>query len=319
MGNRSPPSKRSTARSTGSESTSSRTGLHQKHGRYFLVRRNRWIPLSRVEAGDRALREALAQVEAPETPRTVAELLAAYLQHGTGELAAVTVREYRRIVTSRLLHHFGHMPIAALQPSHVAQYLERRKQDGAAFLGNRERAVLSSAYEYALRRGLATVNPCRGIRRNTEKPRQRYVSDQEFREAFERAPVAVQDLMAVGFLTGMRLTDLVALRVADLTDEGILVTESKTGKRRLYEWSPRLRFFIERAVKRSGGTYVLTNSRREAWLPWAVQSAWKRLAPGFRFRDLRPKAASDAAHNVLGHRGQMLAVYVRRERLKPVR
>ena len=121
------------------------------------------------------------------------------------------------------------------------------------------------------------------------------------------------------FLTGLRLTDLMALRVTDLTAEGILVTESKTGKRRLIEWSDRLRYFVERAAKRSGGSYVLTNSRKEAWKLWAVQSAWKRLNPGFRFRDLRPKAASDADHNVLGHRGQMLGVYVRRERLKPVR
>ena len=78
-----------------------RTGLHQKHGRWYLVRRNKWHPLSRVEEGDRALREALANVEAPETPTTVGELLAAYLQQGTGELAPVTVKEYRRIVASR--------------------------------------------------------------------------------------------------------------------------------------------------------------------------------------------------------------------------
>lgn len=296
-----------------------RTGIHQKHGRYYLVRRNKWIALSRVDAGERALLEALANVEAPDTPRTVGELLAAYLQHGTAELADVTVREYRRIITSRLLHHFGHMPVDALQPGHVAQYLERRRQDGAAYLGNRERAVLSSAYEFGLRRGHVLANPCRGIRRNTERPRRRYVDDREFLEVFERAPVAVQDLMAVGFLTGMRLTDLTRLRVTDLTAEGILVTEKKTGKRRLHEWSDRLRYFIERAVARSGGSYVLTNSRREAWKPSAVQSAWKRLGAPFRFRDLRPKAASDAAHNVLGHRGQMLSVYVRRERLRPVR
>jgi integrase len=295
------------------------TGIHQKHGRWYLVRQNRWIALSRVEAGDRALREALALVEAPATPKTVGELLAAYLQQGTGELAPVTVKEYQRIVASRLLHHFGHMPIGAVNASHIAQYLERRKLDGAGYLGNRERAVLSSAYEFGLRRGFCTANPCRGIRRNTERPRQRYVDDKEFLAAFDQAPVAVQDLMAVGFLTGLRLTDLMALRVTDLTADGILVTESKTGKRRLIEWSDRLRYFVERAVKRSGGSYVLTNSRKEAWKLWAVQSAWKRLNPGFRFRDLRPKAASDADHNVLGHRGQMLGVYVRRERLRPVR
>jgi hypothetical protein len=50
-----------------------------------------------------------------------------------------------------------------------------------------------------------------------------------------------------------------------------------------------------------------------------LQSAMKRLGPGFKFRELRPKAATDAKHNVLGHSAQMLSTYIRRTRIAPVR
>jgi integrase len=50
-----------------------------------------------------------------------------------------------------------------------------------------------------------------------------------------------------------------------------------------------------------------------------LQSAMKRLDPGFKFRELRPKAATDADHNVLGHNAQMLASYIRATRIAPVR
>lgn len=302
-------------------------GVALKHGRYYARRRKRWIPLTRESEGERALAKALAELVTDTAPRTIGELLNEYRREGMAELAAQTRKEYVRMIDSELSPVFGAMRLEALTASLVAQHLERGKRQGRAVAANRERAVLSSAYEFGLRRGHVHSNPCRGVRRNTERPRARYVTNAELRKLV-RAPVQFRDLVWCAYLTGMRLTDLIGLRREALTEAGIEVTESKTGKRRLYAWTPLLRRVTERATrradriailrKRPAAPWVLTNRFGRKWSQWAVSSEMRRQAPGFRFRDLRPKAASDADHNVLGHSGQMLTRYVRRERLTPV-
>lgn len=310
-------------------------GVYVRSGRYYRVVRNRWVALTRVDEGLVALRRALRETPTSTSPKTIAELLAAYLPHA--EITSATRREYERIADTRLAHHFGAMPIGAVQPSHVAQYLEKRKRDGHGPMGNRERAVLSSAYEYAMRQGWAQWNPCRGVRRNTERPRRRYVTDAEFLAAFEAAPEPLQDVLALALLTGLRQGDLRALKRSALTDAGISVREGKTGKGKTIEWSDGLRYFVRRALerqekiaarpadprkhrqRRAVSDHVLTNRFGEPWTMGGLQTAFKRLGVDWHFHDIRAKAASDAEHNILGHGPQMLGVYVRQQKVKALR
>lgn len=298
-------------------------GVTLKHGRYYLRRRqgarSHWIGLSRIDEGPKALQEALARIDGPHDPRTVGELVQAFLADKTLGLAPATHGEYLRCAHAALLPALGRVEIGKLRPSMVATYLERGRRDRRAVSANRERAVLSSAYEWGMRNGFAEENPCRGVRRNRERPSRVYVTDEQYLAVYLRAPQCVRNLMHVGYLTGLRLSDLTTLRRAWLTEDGIELAESKTGKRRLIEWTPFLRSTVDRALDYAGASpYVLVAARGQPWAPWAVQSAWKRLKPGFPFRAIRAKAATDAKHNVLGHSGQMLSRYVRRERLRPV-
>ena len=310
-------------------------GVYEKNGRYYRVLRNRWIGLSRVDEGLVALRLALRDIPTSRPPGTVAELLAAYLPQA--ELAPGTRLEYERIADTRLSHHFGSMPITSLTAAHVAMYLEKRKRDGHPYMGNRERAVLSSAYEFAMRHGWAQGNPCRGVRRNTERPRRRYVTDAEFLEAFEAAPEPLQDVLALALLTGARQGELRALRREDWKEDGLYVRESKTGKLRIVGRSEALRFFIERAYSRQVriasiasdprrhrqarrlSKFILTNRFCLPWTLAGLQTAFKRLRTDWHFHDLRAKAASDAGGNILGHGAGMLGVYIRQQRVKALR
>jgi hypothetical protein len=95
--------------------------------------------------------------------------------------------------------------------------------------------------------------------------------------------------------------------------------QSKDGKLREVAWSAPLKFFIDRALARSQRDEVFVGEKGKPYSMDGLQSAMRRLAPGFKFRELRPKAASDASHNVLGHSAQMLATYIRRTVVKPVR
>ena len=292
-------------------------GVYVRSGRYYRVARNKWHALTPVSDGLAALHRALREIPTTSTPTTIAQLLTHYLP--AAEISAATRREYERIADTRLAHHFGSMPIASLTPAHVAMYLEKRKRDGHPHMGNRERAVLSAAYEYGMRQGWALQNPCRGVRRNTERPRRRYVTDAEFLAAFEAAPEPLQDVLAVALLTGLRQGDLRALRREALREDGIHVAEGKTGKRRVIEWSDALRYFVRRACERAESAYVLTNKFGKPWTMAAMQTAVKRMAVDWHFHDLRAKAASDAGHNILGHGAGMLGVYVRHQKVRALR
>lgn len=99
----------------------------------------------------------------------------------------------------------------------------------------------------------------------------------------------------------------------------LVFIESKTGKPADYEITPTLAFFVNRALGR-GGEFLFTSPRGLPWSEWGLQSAMRRLQPGFQFRQLRPKAQTDAPdRNVIGHMGQMRAVYTRGERRRPVK
>jgi integrase len=219
--------------------------------------------------------------------------------------------EYVRIIQNRLQHHFGHMLPDALEASHVAQYLELRKREGASIGGNRERAVLGSVCSWAMRFGWLRANPCHGVRRNKERPAKRYITTAELNAALIRAPEPLADLLAVAYLTGLRQTDLLAMQKTAITSKGIRLRQSKDGKSVLREWSPLLRTAIQRALERSEGPFVFVSGRGTPWTVSGLQSAMRRLKPGFRFRDLRAKAATDSKDNILGHSAQMLPVYLR--------
>lgn len=180
--------------------------VHIKGGRYYLVKRQagkkRWLGLSLVSEGPGRLKDALSSLEHGAVI-SIGDLLQAYLRDGTDEIRPVTKKGYTQMCTPEapLVWTFGAMKIGALTTADVAKYLEKRKKAGRAHGGNRERAVLSAAYEFGMRNGFAVSNPCRGVRRNKEKPRKRYVTTAELQVAIDKAPVQFQELLAAAYYT----------------------------------------------------------------------------------------------------------------------
>jgi integrase len=168
--------------------------------------------------------------------------------------------------------------------------------------------------EWGMRKGYVVSNPCRGVRRNTERPRTRYVADYELAGALSRAKPYLRRIMQAAYLTGLRQGDLIAMRKEQVTDEGIMVAESKRGKRVVIAWSDELRAVIDEAKAASKCERVFANYYGREWTSSGVQTAFQKLAAGFTFHDLRGKAESD--HKVgLG----LLSRYKRARRLTPVR
>jgi integrase len=154
---------------------------------------------------------------------------------------------------------FGDMHPRAFKPTDAAQYLKMRRKQGNGVRANKEMSALSSAFNYGMTSGAVESNPCRGYKRNPERPRQRKVAIAEFNEflAFAKNKGGSSYLVAlIGCcvaLTGRRRGEILRLPKAAMTEHGINVKDNKTKAgeaERFYlvEWSPTLRQVITEAM-----------------------------------------------------------------------
>jgi hypothetical protein len=296
-------------------------GVRVKHGSWHYVERHKWRKLCRVAEGRSQLYVRLREVTGG-VEGTVWHAILSYLARGMKDLAKATQKHYRN-TGMRMLHHFGHFRIDELEPTHCAQYLKWCRDENRSVTGNREKAFMSSVYEYAMSEGWATYNPWRGVRRSKERPSRRYVGHETLAAALDRAPPALQHLLAVGYLTAIRQTDLRLAKQDQIVGDLLLVDESKTGKRNEHEITPTVRLFLDQAVSRAreaGSDYIFVSATGKPWSEWGLQSALRRFKPGFRFRDLRSKAQTDRPDkDILGHTGQMRERYHKRRKLSAVK
>ena len=195
-----------------------------------------------------------------------------------------------------LLPVFGAMRGEQIEPKHAIRYLDKRASV-APVQANREIQLLRAMLTKATHWGLISANPLRGLQyRNPEPPRERYVTDDELALAIEAARQPwLKALMWLAYLTGLRRGDLLKLTRFQLQEDGLMVKESKTGKRVLIAWTPELRSVVDAALEASPDSRVFPVSES------AVNNAWGRFqrqwaADGherFLLRDLRAKHATD--------------------------
>ena len=162
------------------------------------------------------------------------------------------------------------------------------------------------------------TNPTYGVRRNVEKARTYYVTDQELRQALRAAKPPLRYLLWATYLTGFRQKDMRNLRRENLTPDGIKVIQSKDGKYELRQWTESLRKVVRRALDLSGSEYVFCNHYGQRWTTDSIQCAMRRLkaktSVRWCFHDLRAKAESDHETG-LG----LMRRYSRARKLKAVR
>jgi integrase len=241
---------------------------------------------------------------------------------------------------------FGGMLLKDIRPQHIYQYMDKRTAKVAA---KRELALLSHAYTKAVEWGYLDRHPFKGeVRLKSEKPRTRYVTDEEVIACLALPPLRggadatlmVQAYIRLKLLTGLRRGDLLRLKTSDVKEDGIHVTTQKTGKALVYEWSDELRAAIELIPRKVDiSPWVFSTRRGLGYQKEVGSSGWNSIWQRFMARavkagverftehDLRAKAASDAgslehARALLAHADSRITekVYRRKpERVKPLR
>ncbi|WP_414155755.1 tyrosine-type recombinase/integrase [Pseudomonas sp. BNK-43-a] len=226
---------------------------------------------------------------------------------------------------------FDSAPIDAITPAMIAQYRDSRSAKTRA---NREIALLSHVFNTAREWGLTTRdNPCLGVRKNKEKPRDFYANEAVWQAVYEEAPQELKDAMDLAYLTGQRPSDVLSMRKDDMDGIYLQVSQGKTGKRlrivlEVDGAKNSLGLLLERIMRRTSehlSPFFIINEhgKRMSWP--MLRNRWadareaarvkaevekkpdlaNRIAQ-FQFRDIRPKAASEIndlgeASVLLGH------------------
>lgn len=314
--------------------------MQQRHGAYYFVKAGKWLRLAK-EYGPALIRYAEI-VGSPVKVRTVKDAVWHYIEASKDRLAPATLTAYRASAAN-VCAVFGSAGLDEVKPHDVYRYLTEK----GTVQANRDRSLLSAAYSEARRIGAfpkAADDPTKGLEyRNPEKPRERYVTDDELARVIAVASPKVATIARFIELTGMRQGDALRVKLADLDDEGIAYTQGKTGKRMVVLWSPELLGVVEdakRLWRRFGREYLFESKPKGAhaargigpYTPRGLRSLWDRACikagvEDAHLHDLRAKAGSDVeteqdAQRLLGHAdGKVTRRHYRRkaDRVKPGR
>ena len=284
--------------------------MYFRHGSYFFVRKNgTYLNLGRhyVKA-----MTAYAKINDTGAINNIGALIDVFVSQELPSKSVKTQREYLAQI-QRIRPVFGHMRPDEVEPRDIYAYMNLRPRVAA----NREKSLLSSIFSLAIRLGLCMANPCREVRRNKEVARKRYVQDWEFNAVRGVATAPIRCAMDISRLTGLRLGDILNLRLQDVKGDELHVLTGKTKKHMIFGITPALRAAIEAAkslgpkkvrgfsliVNRSGYKYTL-DGFSSVWQKILVHAIDKELIKErFTFHDLRAKAGSESerADEFLGH------------------
>lgn len=309
--------------------------MHFKGGAYYYVtsgKPRKWIRLDESLAKARLKWAELENGNYGNTDRFSVRLDQFLVSPAFQELAKNTRAQYTS-AAAMLRLVFGDMSMASIKPFHIATWLDDHPHKTAANTG---KAVMSRVFDHAVRQGLVDRNPCKEISYNRIPPRDRLISDDEYRRIYEQACDVVQIAMDMAYYSGMRISDVLKVRLQDLGPDGLYSVQKKTGKRQIFAYTQPLREVIDRArslrcsVKgmhllcdRSGQPYEYHMFNRR-WLK-AVRAAG---VEDVRFHDIRAKSATDAKgmgldyQALLGHSSRSMSDrYVRSreyQRVEPI-
>jgi integrase len=282
--------------------------VYLDHGTYwFRPKGAKPVNLGR-DLGE-ALAKYAALIATQWSGRTVGDVIDRYRIEVLPLKRSAGTRRNEEGALDRLKAVFGHMLPDTVTAQACYKYLDtRRSKEGkpVPVAARHEVSLLGHVFSKAVRWGVASINPVRGLDFGERSGRRAQVPLEQVDAlkalAGERLAVAID--LAVS--TGQRRGDLLTLRREQLTEEGIVFQQSKTGAGVLIEWSPDLRAIIDRAKQLTPqvpGEFLIRTRRGRPYSPEGFSAIWQRAmakhvkAGGqhFTFHDLRSVSADGAA------------------------
>lgn len=269
--------------------------VYPRHGAFWHVKGGKWTRLGAT------LEDALAEyARMYETPKGgMPTLIDDALDHIRPNIAKATAAQYD-VAAKKLKRMLRQFAPEQVKPKHVAAIkIALAKTPNMA---NRCLSLLRQVFAWALEQQLVDVNPVVGIKRHHERKRDRLVTLAEYDAIYAHAGPRLQVIMDLLIRTGQRISDVLAIRRADLLEDGIRFQQQKTGAKLVVPWTPELRVVVERAKMLHGNIRALTllhNRRGKTPDYRTVQLQWEKACrtagvADARLHDLRAMSLTAA-------------------------
>ena len=202
-----------------------------------------------------------------------------------------TVAEYTRLYRTTVQQVLGDRAITSITMDDAEKV---HLFTAGEVQANRALALLSAVLGYAVQRRLLDHNPCRGIRRNKEKPREFFYTPAQTRKllaAAEASPRIEHKYIALELLTGCRPGELLQACPAWRHGSVLKTPDGKTGSRTIF--LPDAACAILDALDKGNPAlmyFPVGMSLRRAWEQLCKQAG----VPKARLYDLRHTFASAA-------------------------
>lgn len=163
--------------------------------------------------------DPVGEQEENRAAATMADLCARFERDYLPRKRPSTQRVYRQQIRTDILPAFGKMKVAAVSHADIDGF-HHRLSARAPTHANRTLAVLSRMFNLAIRWGWRGDNPCKGVERNQEHKRTKYLSNAEIAR-LSGALAKLRDQNAANavrllLLTGARQGELLAAKWADI-------------------------------------------------------------------------------------------------------
>ena len=266
---------------------------------------------------------------------TVAEAIATFFEEfcprrvTTGRMTSRTVNEYRKQADRYLVPALGRLDVDEVKRQHI----ERMVDPLRPILRNRVLALASRIFRYFEDEGLRPQhdNPCRGVERSREEPRDRTLDPTEIAalgKALADSDIEPESRAAIQFamLTGLRISEILSIRweCVNIEAGNVLLPTTKTGRRTHPLSTAALTILAEMPVI---GTHVFCTGALRPVSYWAVRKSFVQVVAeaglsDVRLHDLRRTfmtraaesgIASHTLRDLLGHKTASMADrYIRR-------
>jgi integrase len=165
--------------------------------------------------------DPLADIEADREAPTVGDLIKRFREEHLPRKRPSTRADYERMLRLHIGPHFGReTKVADVRWEDVDALHRKITKSGSTYAANRCIAVLSKMFSLAQRWRMRETNPAKGIERNPESKRKRYLKPEEL-VRLTTALAAYEDRQAANavrllLLTGARRGEVLSMRWADI-------------------------------------------------------------------------------------------------------
>ena len=252
--------------------------------------------------------DPLAEIEAERGAATVNDLVERFFEEHVSRKRPHTQYDYRNVIERHVRPALGRMKVAEVAWADVDALHRKITRTGKKTQANRVVAVVSKMFALAIRWKMRPDNPAKGVERNAEQKRRRYLSPAELKRLMDAIDKLedqqAADIFRLCLLTGCRVGEAMAARWddIDLTVGKWAKPGSTTKQKTIHEapLSAPAKQLLDELRRRTNGPWVFPADSAPGHRV-TVQKSWLALCraakiSGLRIHDLRHSFASLAVN-----------------------